>query len=59
LSAAQPKVHVALAAARPLTERVQKADKVLYRARFTEFDRGSAEAACQQLRRSDSIALKN
>jgi D-alanyl-D-alanine carboxypeptidase len=61
LSTARLKVRDALAAAHPLTERVQKGDKVLYRARFTGFDKGTAEAACQQLRRSDMdcIALKN
>ena len=34
LSAAQTKVHDMLAAADPFTERVQKGDKSLYRARF-------------------------
>jgi hypothetical protein len=40
---------------------VQKGDKFLYRARFTGFDIGTAEAACQHLKRSDMgcIALKN
>jgi D-alanyl-D-alanine carboxypeptidase len=61
LSTARLKVGDALAAAQPLTERVQKADKVLYRARFTGFNKGTADAVCQQLRRSDMdcIALKN
>ena len=61
LSTAQLKARDALAAGHPLTERVQKGDKVLYRARFTGFDKETAEAACQQLRRSDMdcIALKN
>jgi D-alanyl-D-alanine carboxypeptidase len=61
LSAAQLKVTTALAAADPYTERVQKGDKALYRARFAGFDRNSAEAACRQLKRNDfqCMALKN
>jgi D-alanyl-D-alanine carboxypeptidase len=61
LSTARLKLHDALATAHPLTERVQNGDKVLYRARFTGFDKVTAAAACQQLRRSDidCIALKN
>jgi D-alanyl-D-alanine carboxypeptidase len=61
LSTAQLKARDALAAGHPLTERVQKGDKVLYRARFTGFDKETAEVACQQLRRSDMdcFALKN
>ena len=61
LSAAQTKVHTTLAAADPFTERVQKGDKALYRARFAGFDRLTAEAACKQLKRSDidCMAVKN
>jgi D-alanyl-D-alanine carboxypeptidase len=61
LSTARVKLRDSLAAAHQLTERVQKDDKVLYRARFTGFDKETAEAACQRLRRSDMdcIALKN
>jgi len=61
LSAARLKVREALAAADSLTERVQKGDKILYRARFTGLDKEAAEVACQHLRRSDMgcIALKN
>jgi D-alanyl-D-alanine carboxypeptidase len=61
LSMAQLKMRKELATAHPLTERVQKGDKVLYRARFTGFNKETADAACQQLRRSDMdcIALKN
>jgi D-alanyl-D-alanine carboxypeptidase len=61
LSTARLKVRDALAAAHQLTERVQKGDKVLYRARFTELDKETAETACQRLRRSDMdcVALKN
>ena len=51
----------ALAAADPFTERVQKGDKALYRARFAGFDKATAEAACKQLKRSDfeCMAVKN
>ncbi|HML09098.1 MAG TPA: serine hydrolase [Xanthobacteraceae bacterium] len=61
LSAAQIKAHAALAAADPFTERVQKGDKALYRARFAGFDKATAEAACRELKRSDfeCMALKN
>jgi D-alanyl-D-alanine carboxypeptidase len=60
LSTARLKVRDVFAAAHALTERVQNGDKVLYRARFTGFDKGTAEAACQHLKRSemDCIALK-
>jgi D-alanyl-D-alanine carboxypeptidase len=53
LSTARLKMRNALAAADSSTERVQIGDKVLYRARFTGFDKETAAAACQQLRRSD------
>jgi D-alanyl-D-alanine carboxypeptidase len=53
LTAAQMKVHSALAAADPFTERVQKGDKALYRARFAGFDKSTAETACRELKRSD------
>jgi D-alanyl-D-alanine carboxypeptidase len=61
LSAAQSKVHMALAAKDPFTERVQKGDKALYRARFAGFDKSTAEAACRELKRSDfeCMALKD
>ena len=61
LSAAQNKVQVALAAKDPFTERVQKGDKALYRARFAGFDKSTAEAACRALKRSDfeCMALKD
>jgi D-alanyl-D-alanine carboxypeptidase len=61
LTTARLKARDALAAGHPLTERVQKGDKVLYRARFTGFDKETAEVACRQLRRSDMgcVALKN
>jgi D-alanyl-D-alanine carboxypeptidase len=53
LTEAQIKVHAALAAKDPFTERVQKGDKALYRARFAGFDKSTAEAACRALKRSD------
>ncbi len=61
LSAAQGKVHTALAAADPFTERVQKGDKALFRARFAGFDKATAETACKELKRSDfqCMALKD
>ena len=61
LTEAQSKVHVALAAKDPFTQRVQKGDKALYRARFAGFDKSTAEAACQALKRSDfeCMALKD
>jgi D-alanyl-D-alanine carboxypeptidase len=61
LSEARTKVHTALAAADPFTEKVQKGDKALYRARFAGFDKATAEAACKQLKRSDfdCMAVKN
>jgi len=61
LSDARSKVHTALAAADPFTERIQKGDKAFYRARFAGFDKTTAEAACRQLKRSDfeCMALKD
>jgi D-alanyl-D-alanine carboxypeptidase len=61
LSAAQTKVHAALSAKDPFTERILKGDKAYYRARFAGFDRATAEAACKQLKRSDfeCMALKD
>jgi D-alanyl-D-alanine carboxypeptidase len=61
LSAAQLKVPAMLATAEPFTERVQKGDKALYRARFAGFDKAAAEATCKLLKRSDidCMALKN
>jgi D-alanyl-D-alanine carboxypeptidase len=61
LTDAQVKVRTALAAADPFTERVQKGDKSLYRARFAGFDKTTAESACKELKRSDfeCMALKD
>ena len=61
LSEAQLNANTALAAADPFTERVQRGDKVLYRARFAGFDKETAEIACEQLKRGhfECMALKN
>jgi D-alanyl-D-alanine carboxypeptidase len=61
LTAAQAKAKTILASADPFTERVQKGDKALFRARFAGFDKEHAENACRQLKRSDIVcmALKN
>jgi D-alanyl-D-alanine carboxypeptidase len=61
LSAAQIKARQALASADPFTERVQKGDKSLYRARFAGFDKTTAEAVCKQLKRNDfeCMTVKN
>jgi D-alanyl-D-alanine carboxypeptidase len=56
LSNAKQKVH-ALTAADPFTERVQKNDKPLYRARFAGFNKDTAESACKQLKRSDFACM--
>ena len=53
LTAAQLKLHGTLATKDPFTQRIQKGDKALYRARFTGFDKATAEAACKALKRSD------
>jgi D-alanyl-D-alanine carboxypeptidase len=53
LSEARLKIPRILANADPFTERVQKRDKALYRARFAGFDKAAAEAACKELKRSD------
>ena len=42
----------ALASARPFTEKVQKGDATLYRARFAGLEPAEAEAACRTLKRS-------
>ena len=58
---AQVKVRTALAGTDPFTEKVQKGDKALYRARFAGFDKATAESACKELKRSDfqCMALKD
>jgi D-alanyl-D-alanine carboxypeptidase len=50
-----------LGAAEPFTERVEKGETTLYRARFAGFDRVKAEAACKYLKKNEiaCLALKN
>ena len=57
LSDARHKAPATLASADPFTERVQKGDKALYRARFAGFDKTTAEIACKQLKRSDIACI--
>jgi D-alanyl-D-alanine carboxypeptidase len=61
LSEAQRQASTVLAAADPFTEGVQRGDKLLYRARFTGFDKESAEIACKELKRGhfECMALKD
>ncbi|HEY6858983.1 MAG TPA: serine hydrolase [Pseudolabrys sp.] len=53
LEMAQSKVKDLLGKADPFTERIEKADKVLFRARFAGLEKGQAEAACKHLKRSE------
>ena len=57
MSDARHKAPATLASAAPFTERVQKGDKALYRARFAGFDKTTAETACKQLKRSDIACI--
>ncbi len=61
LEAAQSKAKDLLGKADPFTERIEKGDKVLFRARFAGLERIQAEAACKHLKRSDipCMMLKN
>jgi D-alanyl-D-alanine carboxypeptidase len=52
LSRALQKSRSALAAAKPMTEKVRKGEDTFYRARFAGLDISSAEVACRSLRRS-------
>jgi len=53
LDLALMKARDILAKADPFTERIEKGDKILFRARFAGLDRHQAEAACKHLKRSD------
>ena len=53
LELAQTKVKDLLRKADPFTERVEKGEKVLFRARFAGLEKNQAEAACKHLKRSD------
>jgi D-alanyl-D-alanine carboxypeptidase len=61
LEEAQNRAKQMLSKADPFTERLEKGDKVLFRARFAGLDKGQAEAACKHLKRSDipCMLLKN
>jgi D-alanyl-D-alanine carboxypeptidase len=61
LSTVQNGAKALLAEAIPLTERVEKGDKTMYRARFTGLEKDQAETACKNLKRSDipCMLLKN
>jgi D-alanyl-D-alanine carboxypeptidase len=53
LELAQTRVKDILSKADPFTERVEKGEKVLFRARFAGLEKNQAEAACKHLKRSD------
>jgi D-alanyl-D-alanine carboxypeptidase len=53
LELAQTKIKDLLRKADPFTERIEKGDKILFRARFAGLERNQAEAACKHLKRSD------
>jgi D-alanyl-D-alanine carboxypeptidase len=61
LEAAQSKAKDLLGKADPFTERIEKGDKVLFRARFAGLEKDQAEAACKYLKRSEipCMLLKN
>lgn len=61
LVSARSKASDVLGRADPFTEKVEKGDKTLYRARFAGFDRDAAEHACKALRRGEipCMVLKN
>ena len=52
LARAKLQDHGALASARPFTEKVQKGEATLYRARFAGLEPDTAEAACKTLKKS-------
>jgi D-alanyl-D-alanine carboxypeptidase len=53
LELAQTKIKDLLRKADPFTERIEKGDKVLFRARFAGLEKNQAETACKHLKRSD------
>jgi D-alanyl-D-alanine carboxypeptidase len=61
LSRAKGKSHGTLGAAKPFTEKVQKGQATLYRARFAGLEANSAEKACKALKHSGfaCFATKN
>ena len=61
LETARSKAKDLLGRADPFTERVEKGDKVLFRARFVGLEKDQAEAACKHLKRNEipCMLLKN
>jgi D-alanyl-D-alanine carboxypeptidase len=61
LSAAQSKAKDQLGKAEPFTERAEKNNKPLFRARFAGMEKDQAENACKHLKRSDipCMVMKN
>jgi len=61
LAAAQDKAKPLLGRADAFTEKVEKGNKSLFRARFAGLDKNQAETACKHLKRSDipCMTLKN
>ena len=61
LETAQSKARNLLGKADSFTERVEKGDKVLFRARFAGLEKDQAEAVCKHLKRTEipCILLKN
>ena len=53
LELAQTRARNLLNKADPFTERIEKGEKVLFRARFAGLEKNQAEAACKHLKRSD------
>jgi D-alanyl-D-alanine carboxypeptidase len=52
LTRAREHNRLALAAAKPIAEKVQRGEDTFYRARFAGLDSASAEYACRSLKRS-------
>ena len=61
LATAKTKAQDQLGQADPFTEKVEKGEKSMFRARFAGLERSQAEAACKHLKRSDipCITIKN
>ncbi|MGB9044047.1 MAG: SPOR domain-containing protein, partial [Pseudolabrys sp.] len=61
LETAQSKARNLLGKADSFTERVEKGDKVLFRARFAGLEKDQAEAVCKHLKRTEipCILVKN
>ena len=61
LASAKEKARSELAEAIPLTEKIEKGEKTLFRARFAGLEKSQAEAACRHLKRSEipCFMLKN